>query len=399
MTPETRKNLPPSSGAENPDATRPVTLTPVGIIRNNCFDVKKAAESRDEISTIIIYPQFEDGLYLVGSQEYLDILFHFHKSDPKNAPLRVKTLTGEVRGVFSSRSPARPNAIGITTVRLINREENRLMVRGLDAVDGTPVLDIKICNTSHLDDEMNDLPASDSHAVHTSLMKTAPRLTIWKHIMSADTEKLLLMAGSLHGHYCPGLAMGVMASAFAMKKLRTDSDGLEDLLAIVETNNCLTDGVQLVTGCTFGNNSLIFRDLGKTAFTLTRRNGRGIRVISRHESREYIRSSFPEFEEHYQRVVKEQVRDENLVEKFKKSGIERSFGTLKLDFDRLFDVSFVDVDIPDYAPSHPSELCTICGESVMATRMTGPPAKRECLICARRPYSTLDGHGIRKRDA
>ena len=456
-------------------------MNPVGFVRNDCTDPAQAMRMQDAESVIEVDKDYADALYMIDSCEYLDVVFHFHlpetgKGAEADAGMSVEskaahswrrtTKTGELRGVFASRSPVRPNRIGITTVRLLSRDGNWLRVTGLDAVDGTPVLDIKSCNTSHLDDAL----CGAADPVHTSLLKSNPRLTIQKHIMAGDTEKLLMLAAQFHGHYCPGLAMGVMAAVHAMQELDRDkadpggaidgvnpaeaagdnasgpsSDGLEDLLAIVETNNCFADGVQLVTGCSFGNNSLIFEDLGKTAFTLTRRDGNGVRVISRHESPDYVREAFPEFDRHYQRVVKEQVRDEAAVAAFRKSGVERSFGTLNLDFDRMFDVQRVRVDVPDYAPSHESGVCAKCGDSVMATRMVdagdastrAPDASKKdseiptkepnaskrdpntsskdpdrttrkpdsaettagsmklCLKCAGMPYRVLDGHGIR----
>jgi len=470
-----------------------MTMNPVGVVCNDCTDPAQAMRMQDAESVIEVDKAFADALYMIDSCEYLDVVFHFHLpeagkgaekdlgtgektgygaepgpetgtehgattgTDPKTGSgvdpeathgWRRTTKTGEVRGVFASRSPVRPNRIGITTVRLLARDGNRLRVTGLDAVDGTPVLDIKSCNTSHLDDAL----CGAADPIHISLLKSNPRLTIQKHIMAGDTEKLLMLSAQFHGHYCPGLAMGVMAAVHAMQQLGRDkadpsgaidgvnpaeaagdnasspaSDGLEDLLAIVETNNCFADGVQLVTGCSFGNNSLIFEDLGKTAFTLTRRDGNGVRVISRHESPAYVRESFPEFDRHYQRVVKEQVRDEATVAAFRKSGVERSFGTLNLDFDRLFEVHRVRVDVPDYAPSHESGVCAKCGDSVMATRMvddgdtstrdrdvstretdaskrdpdtpaTTAESRKLCLKCAGKPYSVLDGHGIRISD-
>ena len=54
---------------------------------------------------------------------------------------------------------------------------------------------------------------------------------------------------------------------------------MEELIAIVETNNCFSDGVQVVTGCTFGNNGLIYKDLGKTAVTVAKRDGTAIRIV------------------------------------------------------------------------------------------------------------------------
>jgi len=72
---------------------------------------------------------------------------------------------------------------------------------------------------------------------------------------------LLMKAKEFHGHICPFLAIGVRMSVLAMEKLGIGKDEMasvrEDVLAIVECNNCLTDGVQVATGCTFGNNSLI----------------------------------------------------------------------------------------------------------------------------------------------
>ena len=55
---------------------------------------------------------------------------------------------------------------------------------------------------------------------------------------------------------------------------------MEEVVAIVECNNCFTDGIQVVTGCTFGNNALIYKDLGKTAVTVARRlDGAGVRLV------------------------------------------------------------------------------------------------------------------------
>lgn len=360
----------------------------IGIVRNTCKSPDEAESLKKQISIIEVDEKYSEALYKTGVNEYLDIVFYFHKSpESKAASWRGRTITGEEKGAFASRSPRRPNAIGVTTVRLHSRDGNRLRVSGLDAIDGTPVLDIKAPSTSHIED-------FEAKSVHASVLKSSPRISQWKCIRAGDTEKLLLQVGQLHGHYCPGLAMGVMAATYAMQHLRIESDGLEDVLAIVETNNCLADGVQWVTGCSFGNNSLIFHDVGKTAFTLTRRDGNGIRVISRPESQDYIKSSFPEFDEYYNRVVVQQSRDDTDVEQFKKSGVERSFGTLQLEFDRLFDTEWVTSSIPDYAPSHKSVVCSQCEESVMASRVVESGGRKHCLVCAGASYAVLDGHGI-----
>ncbi len=78
-------------------------------------------------------------------------------------------------------------------------------------------------------------------------------------IQSCDLEGLLRHAETIHGHRCPMLALGVKAGQYAMKYLEQESTGMEEVVAVVECNNCFTDGIQVVTGCTFGNNALILK--------------------------------------------------------------------------------------------------------------------------------------------
>ena len=82
-----------------------------------------------------------------------------------------------------------------------------------------------------------------------------------------------------HGHECGGLAWGYKVSLFALEKLNFDRASDEELVAIVENDSCAVDGVQVVTGCTFGKGNLIFRDYGKHVYTFFNRNtGEGIRI-------------------------------------------------------------------------------------------------------------------------
>jgi len=100
------------------------------------------------------------------------------------------------------------------------------------------------------------------------------RFEVEKKLEENDLSGLLHLTALLHGHHCVGSALGVIAGHYAMKKLNvTENTGMEHVIAIVETNNCFSDGIQMVTGCSFGNNSLVFRDYGKTAFSLVTRTG------------------------------------------------------------------------------------------------------------------------------
>ncbi len=103
------------------------------------MDVLLAAESR-----IILDPGLVEGLTGVEPGQKLMVIFHFHRS-PGYALLQHPRgdETRPRRGVFALRSPRRPNPIGVTMVDLVAIDGNVLRVRGLDALNGTPVLDLK----------------------------------------------------------------------------------------------------------------------------------------------------------------------------------------------------------------------------------------------------------------
>ena len=84
---------------------------------------------------------------------------------------------------------------------------------------------------------------------------------------------------AFHGHVCPGLSIGYRAAKAGMSWLSEKRSEDEEIVAIVETDACSADAVQVLTGCTFGKGNFIFRDYGKMALTLLSRNSdRGVRV-------------------------------------------------------------------------------------------------------------------------
>jgi formylmethanofuran dehydrogenase subunit E len=355
-------------------------ITEIGIVKNNFDTEKNPFEIKKYESQIIIKDEFLEGLYRIEEYEFIDIIFAFNRSNSFN--LKATTLRGNYKGVFSTRKPDRPSSIAVTTVRLIEKKDNILRVMGLDALNNSPVIDIKPLDFSILENQFDNIRLEE--------LKNNPRREIVNDILKNDLQNLLIKAAAAHGHYCPGLALGVMAAVKAMKIIRNNSDGLEDLLAITETNNCFSDGIQFVTGCTFGNNALIFKDIGKTAFTLSRRDGKGIRISSRADAKEYMHQAHPAFSENYEKVVKEQDHSKKEIIKFKESGKLRAFATIELEFDKLFSIEEVEINIPDYAPSLESVLCKICGESIMGSRINNAT----CLTCSKNAYYQLDGHGI-----
>ncbi len=223
-----------------------------------------------------------------------------------------------------------------------------------------------------------------------------PRAEIEEHIKNTDLDTLLKKSAQIHGHFCPGLSLGVMAACKAMQLINLSSDGLEDILAIVETNNCFSDGIQFVCGCTFGNNSLIYKDFGKTAFTLTKRNGKGIRISTKSDSRDYIRKQTNKFSSNYQKVVKEHDHSEESIEKFKITGFEKSLLIIKMDFDQIFKIENIETKIPSYAPSHESVICAKCSESIMSSRIVKKGKEKYCKACSNDAFYQLDGFGIKE---
>src|SRR6056297_1950781 len=237
-----------------------ITLKKIGLIKNSIEKPQDPSAFSDLESTIVINKEYADALYRLQESKYIQILFYFHESVPLKNMIHP-TRPGRVKGNFASRSPHRINPIGLTTVQLKSVDGNTLKVVGLDAINDTPVLDIKPYS-----------PRLDEAKVKEIEQKRNlrnPRADIVSKIKSDDKSGLLRMLGSLHGHYCPGVALGLQLSMSAMKEIREYTEGIhENLLAIVEMNNCGVDAVQYITGCTLGNNSLVYRDLGKNALTL-----------------------------------------------------------------------------------------------------------------------------------
>ncbi len=102
----------------------------------------QGALSGDTVGEIRVHPSFREGLSDLNGFSHLVLIYTFHKME--RCRLKVRPyLDNRDRGIFATRSPCRPNPIGITVVRLIEIDGCRLKVKGVDMLDGTPLLDIK----------------------------------------------------------------------------------------------------------------------------------------------------------------------------------------------------------------------------------------------------------------
>src|SRR5215467_15586999 len=121
-------------------------VRPIGFIRSPYSETKeipKGCGTKHEAEGVIeILPEFEQGLTDIEGFSHLFVIWAFHKADGF-ALMGTPPSDTRPHGVFATRSPRRPNPIGLTVVELIAREGTRLHVRGVDMLDGTPILDIK----------------------------------------------------------------------------------------------------------------------------------------------------------------------------------------------------------------------------------------------------------------
>ncbi|MGM0398341.1 MAG: tRNA (N6-threonylcarbamoyladenosine(37)-N6)-methyltransferase TrmO, partial [Halobacteriota archaeon] len=120
-----------------------IELSPIGRVRTPIATTSEAPRqgSNDAIEgTIELDSEYEPGLAGIEAGDSLLVVWFAHEAD--RSLLRLDRVEG--RGVFSSRSPARPNPIVITTVEVLEMDGSTLTVRGVDMVDNSPVLDLKV---------------------------------------------------------------------------------------------------------------------------------------------------------------------------------------------------------------------------------------------------------------
>jgi len=128
------------------DEIAPLVYVPIGIIRS-----EHVAAEETPIQPIFakgcmgraeIFSEFAEGLRDLDGFSHVYLIYHFHQAGP--ARLMVKPFFQDVEhGVFATRAPRRPSAIGLSVVELVRREGNVLHLDGVDILDGTPLLDIK----------------------------------------------------------------------------------------------------------------------------------------------------------------------------------------------------------------------------------------------------------------
>ena len=121
-------------------------MRPVGFVRSpfvETSEIPKGAGAEHTAEGFLeLRPELETGLTDIEGFSHLLVIWVFHQSEGYEL-LGVPPTDDRPHGVFATRSPRRPNPLGLSVVTLLGREGPRLRVRGLDMLDGTPILDIK----------------------------------------------------------------------------------------------------------------------------------------------------------------------------------------------------------------------------------------------------------------
>lgn len=122
------------------------TMEPIGVVKTSFTEtaqIPKGCGARHEAEgTLAILPEFELGLTDIEGFSHLYVIWLFDRAG-ESALLATPPTDDKPHGVFATRSPRRPNPIGLTVVRLLSREGSNLLVAGVDMLDGTPILDVK----------------------------------------------------------------------------------------------------------------------------------------------------------------------------------------------------------------------------------------------------------------
>ncbi|MFX1287433.1 MAG: FmdE family protein [Promethearchaeota archaeon] len=168
-----------------------------------------------------------------------------------------------------------------------------------------------------------------------------------------DTRELMKKATMFHGHICPGIAIGVLVSKYALEHGFEHSPD-EELVAIVETDNCSVDALQALLGTTYGKGNLIHKDYGKSNYKIySRKNKKAIRLA--------LKSTILN--------DKKLPRDEKIQK------------LLSMEPENVFDIRNIEYDPPGTAQIEESVSCDICGELTMDSRMMNYQGKIVCIPC------------------
>lgn len=221
-----------------------IKLEPIGIVNSRVRERKEMPLQGVE-AEIEVFREFEAGLDGIEDHSHILVICWFHKAERDLLQVVPRKYSADLpkKGVFAVRSPVRPNPVSVTTAKLLKRDGRLLLVSFLDAIHGTPVLDIKPyepgwdCIFSATDRDQAD--------------------RIKKMLPGEYRESLVREAVNYHGEECVGLALGVRMAVFANRVLEKDLRN-ENVCILIGKNACISDSLMGMTGARLGNKRLYY---------------------------------------------------------------------------------------------------------------------------------------------
>ncbi len=195
---------------------------------------------------------------------------------------------------------------------------------------------------------------------------------------------MMKTAEQFHGHSCPGLAIGVVASKIALETAKRAED--EELVAIVENDACGIDAIQALTGCTFGKGNLIHNDYGKSVYTFyNRKSGKAIRLSLNPEIFSAEDEKIKHRKELFDKVRAGSATEQELQEhnRLRKERIK----SILENGENIFNIKELEISPPEKARIFDDVLCDNCGEPVMAVRIREKDGKKYCIPCFGRLFT------------
>jgi len=195
-----------------------------------------------------------------------------------------------------------------------------------------------------------------------------------------DIPEDLSRCVEFHGHICPGLVYGYMVAKEAMKLMHLGRATDEEIVAICENDSCAVDALQVLLGTSTGKGNLMIRDYGKNAYTVLSRSGRKSYRFVRMARYEYQGKEKSAFER----------LDAAIADGMASEGDRRHMKLLKVkdllgrSFNEIFATTAIPFDEPHYTPLERSELCVLCGEMTMASKMVVVKDRRVCIPCSQK---------------
>lgn len=196
---------------------------------------------------------------------------------------------------------------------------------------------------------------------------------------TALTQEQIDKAVAFHGHECPGLWIGLRAAELCLRELGHNDE--TPITAVVETDMCGVDGIQALTGCTFGKGNLIHKDFGKMAFSFYRQSdGMSLRAVFR---REAMGPDRDEMQDLMKKMFSGQATAEE-KERAAQLRVNARQRVLEAALEDLFAVGEPSRPAPRGAKILDSLPCAVCGEQTMESRTRRFAGETYCIPCFER---------------